>query len=227
MICRRDFLITTASTLLLPYQRVLAEIGQNTLGWQQFQDKMSRLAEATARGLTPLADTAQLGLDFLSQLDIHSDGFRKAVEQSFESGNRYWLWQRLFKQQHIKGGILNIENDQIVQLHDHPNAIGMVRIISGETEVWQYDLHHVDQGNALLKRVNHTVLKAGDMAVLTPDKGNIHALLANTPSCRMLDFFIPPYDQSQRHWYKPLHDDWKNQAEIICQQIAQHDYLSA
>lgn len=176
------------------------------------------------------------GLRHLQQLDIGDSQFQQALEGAYETGNRYWLWQRMIKQQNINGGILNINSGQLVQLHDHPGATGLLRIIEGEAEVWQFDA--VSQRRAgeveaaagdnqsieQLIRVSHAVLKAGDTAVLTPEKGNIHALRSVSKECRMLDFFIPPYQRNQRSWYEPLVDDWFDKERIACRRIPQDAY---
>ena len=141
------------------------------------------------------------------------------------------------------GGILNIDSEQLVQLHDHPGAIGMVRIISGEAEVWQFDevRHHgvdkkqaagaeqADAGQSIaeLVRVSHKILRPGDTAVLTPDRGNIHALRSVTKKCRMLDFFIPPYQRSQRNWFEPLAGNWSDMEKISCLKVPQNIYTMA
>jgi quercetin dioxygenase-like cupin family protein len=140
------------------------------------------------------------------------------------------MWQRLIKEKNLNGGILTIERDQLVQLHDHPGATGILRIISGETEVWQFDELTQKQntdGTAELALVSHEILKPGDMAVLNPESGNIHALRALSNECSMLDFFIPPYQRSQRSWYRPLDEDWFNRDKISCRKIPQDDYMDA
>ncbi len=210
---------------------------------------MTVLAEANANDSIDQQAVVESGMLYLKQLDIDLAEFKHAVEACYETGNRYWLWQRLINERNINGGILNINSDQIVQLHDHPGATGMVRIISGETEVWLFDevkagkgkqgntkesksenageQDGVEQGSVELVRVSHRVLRPGDMAVLTPEKGNIHALRAVSQPCSMLDFFIPPYQRSQRSWYEPFADDWFDKERIACRKIPQHAYTKA
>jgi len=205
-------------------------LDSKAISWKEFQAQMTTLAEA--RTTINQSTIIKRGLQYLRQLDLHSTDFKLAVKESYETGNRYWLWQRMIKENNINGGILNINSEQPVQLHDHPGAIGMVRIISGETEVWQFDIHKgnqiVNEENIVdLVRVSHSVLRAGDIAVLTPQKGNIHALRAISKQCRMLDFFIPPYQQSQRSWYEPLTNNWVDKKQISCRKIPQHTYSKA
>jgi hypothetical protein len=235
MVTRRELLLA-ATAALLP-AKVLAIAEQRTINWSEFQDQMTVLAASAANRDFDQRAVAERGMRYLNQLDIQSAEFKEAVDVSFETGNRYWLWQRMIKGQDINGGILNIDSGQLVQLHDHPGATGMVRIISGEVEAWQFDELTQDkekkgkgtdgQDITELTRVSHRILKAGDMAVLTPEKGNIHALRAVSKQCRMLDFFIPPYQRSQRSWYEPLAESWFNEERVACRKIPQHAYTDA
>jgi len=60
-----------------------------------------------------------------------------------------------------------------------------------------------------------------------PDKGNIHALKSVSKECRMLDFFIPPYERSERSWFEPLKKNWFAEETILCQKVSQHAYSKA
>lgn len=237
MISRRDFLLTTAIAALFSGRVSANSVQLNSrphekLGWSDFQDQMIALAKAEANAGLGEEALIERGVEYLKQLDIHSQDFKSAVDASYETGNRFWLWQRLIKRRNINGGILNVGNDQLVQLHDHPGATGLVRIISGETEVWQFDQvkekKKVSGENiATLSRVSHRILRTGDVAVLTPNKGNIHALKAVSKECRMLDFFIPPYERSQRSWYEPIASNWFDKKHIVCRKVSQNDFTMA
>jgi len=225
---RRHFLLAAIAATLFKNNAVANNsltTNDEKLNWSVFYKKMFVLA----KGNFSEDEIVKFGNKYLSQLDIHSDDFNSAVNDSYESGNRYWLWQRMIKSPKINGGILNIENNQMIQLHDHPGAIGLLRIISGETEVWQFDVIKEKQASngkniVHLERKSHKVLRPGDTAVLTSSKGNIHALKAVTKECRMLDFFIPPYQRSLRNWYIPTSDNWVNKESIVCRKISENDF---
>lgn len=232
MISRRQLLLTAASVMLLP-AKVMAGIGvQKKLSWPEFQEKMTELANAETPGVVDQKAVAQNAMKMLQQFDISSIEFSQAVEDSYETGNRYWLWQRLIKQRNLNGGILTIDENQLVPLHDHPGATGMVRIISGEAEVWLFDearekqaaQNKPEQGIVELVQVSRRVLRSGDTAILTPHRGNIHALKSLSKKCNMLDFFIPPYEKSQRNWFEPLTENWFDKERISCRKIPQHVY---
>ena len=104
----------------------------------------------------------------------------------------------------------------------------MVRVLTGEVEVWQFDRPVTaigePEGQAILERVTHRVMQPGDIAVLSPDSGNIHALRARSGTCSMLDYFIPPYERSNRIWYQPVDDNWHNMSRINCQCVSEDNF---
>lgn len=229
MISRRELLLATLSVLLtgkvMANSKLLADQTDQSVSWHEFESLITELAEENAAHKMSLTAMTKRGLKYLEQLDISRSDFKQAVNASYETGNRFWLWQRMIKAKNINGGILNISRNQMVQLHDHPGATGLVRIISGEAEVWQFDEmpakkasqnDEARESHVELFLVSHRILKPGDMAVLTPEKGNIHALISVTNECSMLDFFIPPYKQSQRSWYEPLEKQWFDKTKIAC-----------
>ena len=241
MISRRHFLLMTACALIadrgrasniLPDDGLSAGQREKTISWLEYRSQMTELANKYASSDISQQMIVDQGSRYLKQLDINSTDFENAVANAFESGNHYWLWQRLIKGRNINGGILNIHHHQAVPLHDHPGATGILRIISGKAEIWQFDEVNSSNKSAEvneveLQRVSYRILKAGDMAVLTPQQGNIHALRALTGRCRMLDFFIPPYDRSRRSWYEPLTKNWFDKAKVACRKISQDEFLPA
>lgn len=230
MISRRGFLLAGSVAVLLPRKLMANEGRQGMIDWAEFKTQMSLLADANANQRLDRKHLADRGLQYLSQLDISSAEYKQAVDDSYETGNRYWLWQRMIKQQNLNGGILTIDDSKMVQLHDHPGATGMVRITSGEAEVWLFDENRGSKakpGLVELTRVSRRILRSGDTAILTPETGNIHALRAISKECSMLDFFIPPYVKSQRSWFEPLDEDWFAKERFTCRKVPQHAYNKA
>ena len=229
MIDRRTFMLASLATALMPRAVTAGMRADKSLLWADFLDAMKQLASACAARAITQRDMAARGVQLLRQLDVTGSDFQEAVQSSYESGNRFWLWQRLTKESGIKGGILNIEQEQDVPLHDHPGATGMVRVLTGEVEVWQFDRPEsapsvVANGQAVLERVTHCVMRPGDIAMLSPDSGNIHALRARSKTCSMLDYFIPPYERSERTWFQPVDADWFGKMHITCRCIHENDF---
>jgi len=234
MYSRRNVLLSILGLSLLPHvSAVVAQGGivpGDSLVFRDFLKDLEALAVDAQAGKASEHDVVRRGLDVMQRLNVDEPSFAAVVTKSFESGNAFWLWQRLHKAPEINGGILTISPSRVVQLHDHPRAIGMVRILSGQAEVWQYDRLPSESSmgqNAVLERVSHKVLRPGDVAVLTPHTGNIHALHAKGGECRMLDFFVPPYVRSKRTWYEPIDHDWPNRELITCRAIKEHDFMGA
>jgi hypothetical protein len=226
---RREFI---AALIALTGNSLLArDLGAiqspSQLEWQTFVRKITSLANKAALSEITESEMIKQGLDYLHMLDVNSESFATAVNDAVETGNRYWLWQRLIKKTNINGGILNIDKQQNVQLHDHPGATGLLRIISGEAEVWQYDKVRTSNNTAELKQVSRRILRAGDTAVVTPQYGNIHGLRSVSSECRMLDFFIPPYQTQQRTWFEPISKHWQDESLISCRTISQQSYMKA
>jgi len=227
MLSRRELLLASIAALMCPHSTIANTVFREKFLWPEFRAEMAKLAETAAIKSPNQINMDGIGQQILKDLDITTSEFKQAVDASYETGNRYWLWQRMIKEPQLNGGILTIDNDHLVQLHNHPGATGIVRILSGEAEVWQFDeiTHH--NGVVELQRASHRILKAGDTAALTPDSGNIHALRSISKECRMLDFFIPPYKRSQRSWYVPLEQNWFEMEKISCNKISQQDYMDA
>lgn len=226
---RRDFLLAAVTGALIPMSASTNSANINRISWEVFKLNMYDLANTEANQNISQTLLVKRGMQTLKMLNINSESFKQAMENAYESGNHFWLWQRLIKDKNINGGVLNIDNGQIVPLHDHPGATGMVRVISGEVEVWQFDKPNTKNKSpdniCELKRVSHRILQAGDMTVLTPENGNIHALRSNSKTASMLDFFIPPYDKSQRSWYQPQLKNWFDKEIISCKKIPQDEYI--
>jgi hypothetical protein len=228
MIDRRTFMLTSLATVLMPRAVTAGTRADKSLSWTDYLTEMKQLASAYADKAITQGDMAARGVQLLQQLDIADNEFQAAVHASYESGNQFWLWQRLTKENGINGGILNIGQDQDVPLHDHPGATGMVRILSGEVEVWQFDRASMTTEPAdnriVLERVTHRIMQPGDTAMLSPDGGNIHALRACSKTCSMLDYFIPPYVRSERTWFQPVDADWFGKMHITCRCITENEF---
>jgi uncharacterized RmlC-like cupin family protein len=229
MLKRREFMLSSLAAALLPDAVVAAMHADKALSWTDYLDAMLKLASAHAdRGL-PQTEMAAQGIQLLQRLDTADPDFHEAVQSAYETGNRFWLWQRLTKASGINGGILTIEQDEDVPLHDHPGATGMLRMLTGEAELWQFDrpemtVNVASGTRAVIERVTHRILRPGDIALLSPEHGNIHALRARSKSCSMLDYFIPPYQRSERTWYQPADDNWHDALQVSCRCISENNF---
>ena len=224
MLDRRHFMLASLAGVLLPGALIAGVSQGRPLPWPEYLAEMKQLASAYANRTLTQDELAARGIQLMRQLDTTDPAFQEAINVAYESGNRFWLWQRLTRESAINGGILYIEQGHDVPLHDHPGATGMVRVLSGEVEVWQFDPTATTGDQVMLERVTHRVLRSGDIAMLSPDNGNIHALRARSQTCRMLDYFIPPYVRSERNWFLPVDGDWGERQRIRCLRIPEDDF---
>ncbi len=228
MMSRRNILagLVSAAALLASRASIAAGVLPDTvddkLEWDDCLARMKALANRFATGRIGQNDMERAGLRLISRLDINAASFERAVATSYESGNLFWLWQRMTKSVRMDGGILNIDDRQMIPLHDHPGATGMVRIISGEAEVWKLERVDADRGRpgkAQLEVLFRGILRPGDTATVTPENGNIHALRSVSKECRMLDFFIPPFDRASLLFFAPDDKNWFGKQQISCRAI--------
>jgi len=232
MLSRRKLLLAMLGSMcgigLLPRSLFASNIATAT-SWDSFVQGMQSLADNFDAEQLTQQQLIQQALGHMHALDIKSASFATAISEAYESGNEFWMWQRLLKKHNINGGILNIDRQRMVQLHDHPGATGVLRILSGEAEVWQYDrlTTVADSKISKLQLVSRRILRPGDTAVLTTQHGNIHALRCISAECRMLDFFIPPFQLQQRNWFEPLASNWQEQHQLMCRTISHHEYIHA
>ena len=230
---RREFLISSLMATIFSYEADASKsIGKTS--WRSFQARVNQLSKQIHDNEIDQQLLIKSSLKYLSQLDIDSKGFTHAIGNAYETGNQFWLWQRLMKTPYINGGILTIDQKNTVQAHDHPEATGMMRIISGEVEVWTFDearpaplrSNSEWQDVELITR-SHRILHKGDVAILQPDEGNIHALKSISKECRMLDIFIPPYRRNIRSWYKPVDTNWETQKTAFYKKLSQQNFNNA
>lgn len=77
-------------------------------------------------------------------------------------------------------------------VHDHPGMRVFSRVLFGRMEVDEYDVHSQRDDGLLVARRTTTAASAGDVRVLTPESGNIHAFRA-VDWTAVFDVAVPPY----------------------------------
>lgn len=101
-------------------------------------------------------------------------------------------------------------------MHDHPYMYGFIKCIHGSVNVTSYspvnqsDTQGPTAGTDLLHIYAHKESDmrlaevSGDVAVLRPEKGNIHSISAAGGPAAFIDFLIPPYNDGDRdcHYFK-------------------------
>ena len=119
-----------------------------------------------------------------------------------------WGWYPFVDETDIRIGLLEIHKDKPVPIHDHPGANGLLLVLGGTLRVDEY-LPRPMEGLNKIKIVElvlqqRTIFDTNDYALITPNDGNIHSLIAETDICLVLDILLTPYDETQRTWYMPM-----------------------
>lgn len=82
-------------------------------------------------------------------------------------------------------------------LHDHPNMLGIVHLLSGEISYTAYNITSYGPFSADFENCLNFTTQAPFCTVLTPAKANIHSITALTNSV-IFDVFMPNYIIPQR-----------------------------
>lgn len=85
----------------------------------------------------------------------------------------------------------------IMPLHNHPNMVGMLKVISGKLRADCYTQIPTDKENGLIVRAEEPKIldEASEAAVLYPDKCNFHELTAIDGPAAFFDILSPPYSE--------------------------------
>ncbi len=102
--------------------------------------------------------------------------------------------------------LLDFQEGERINPHDHPGMTGVIQCASGSIQVDNYDFFQKRQGRdtVLLKHTANESMKPGNVSSLTSKARNIHQLVANKPT-QLVDVFSPPYDPqraTKSSWYK-------------------------
>jgi len=99
-------------------------------------------------------------------------------------------------------GIFLIPKGNYLPLHNHPNMLVISKVIWGSVQISSYD-KQVKINNQLEKfnifQVNEkskVILNLNEISILTPDKNNIHEVIAYEDSA-FFDIILPSYDHCQ------------------------------
>lgn len=118
-----------------------------------------------------------------------------------------WDWYSYIDALDLNIGILKIYQNKPIPIHDHPNATGILMVLSGKLAIDEYQIENTYRlGNMNLAQLNVTAqycLGENDYTFITPDKGNLHGLAAASHVCYVLDIMLQPYAMQQRSWYLP------------------------
>jgi hypothetical protein len=132
------------------------------------------------------------------ELNTHQ-GYLDALESAARFApreRRPWGWHPLIDTPFLRVDLISLHRFFSIPLHDHPNAWGAQRIVSGKVRIRQYQFApDADQRHTLvsLGQVADRVLVKGENATFTPSFGNLHELESISPRCVVLSMMVNPY----------------------------------
>jgi hypothetical protein len=133
--------------------------------------------------------------------------YHRALERAFHfkpEDKRHWGWYPLIDTPFLRLGLIGLHRVFSIPLHDHPNAYGVVKVISGQVRAQQYQFAQItERDNTLvsLKRVSESVLSKGKSSVFTPSFRNLHDLESLSSRSVLLSMLVNPYRPQDRSWY--------------------------
>ena len=122
---------------------------------------------------------------------------------------RLWRNENLVHQTDLRAGLIKLAGGGELPLHDHPDCLGMVVLISGQLLVDRFDIddnRHINAANVCtLRRLCRQTQNPGEVAWILPSNGNIHGLqcIGEQP-CIFLDILISRNHFRPRSLFLPI-----------------------
>ena len=116
-----------------------------------------------------------------------------------------WHWKELINQKEYIAGILSLDANKQIPIHDHPGSSGLLFVLDGELELTEY--RQINSPTAVtveLEPDKTSTIKAYEFCSFGTSEGNIHSIKALRKDCIILDILITPYALHQRKWYLPI-----------------------
>ena len=179
-------------------------------------DNIGRLAQYFPADELPRAGNAERLraeleklLEGITSMPTFVAGFDKYRHQARKKCHP-WCWEILYLDSLVAAGLLCIDQDSPIPLHDHPGSIGIQMLLYGQLYLEQFDKQGAgckSKRTASLRRSHTRHLTLGDISCFSPREGNVHRLRSESPRSIQLCLLIHPYEESARAWYFPLATD--------------------
>ena len=157
-----------------------------------------------------LARFRQLRENMLAWILAQRTGKANSIQGTTWSG---WGWQPYLDNRDVRIGLLTLDKNIPIPIHDHPGAVGMLVVLEGTVQINHYQLLNTVESDrfktAQLQLLIEHEFSARQYAFILPNEGDIHSLESVTDSCVVLDMLLTPYDESQRRWYMPVVEEIK------------------
>jgi len=115
-----------------------------------------------------------------------------------------WGWYPLIDTPILRVGLISLCRVFSIPLHDHPNAYGVQKTLSGKMRIRQYQFapdSDRDRTLVSLERISDRVLIEGESSTFTPLFRNLHEMESGSSRCVVLSMMVNPYRSQDRSWY--------------------------
>lgn len=105
----------------------------------------------------------------------------------------------------VTASIFALKDGASLPMHDHPDMFGFIRCVYGSLKISSYtkilhsDTIHPGDSRVYVKQESEKLIDTSSQTmVLTPERGNIHEIIAVNGPAAFLDFLTPPYADVER-----------------------------
>uniref|UniRef100_H3B1P6 2-aminoethanethiol dioxygenase n=2 Tax=Latimeria chalumnae TaxID=7897 RepID=H3B1P6_LATCH len=143
-------------------------------------------------------------------------------------------------------GIFLLKSGTSIPLHDHPGMNGMLKVLYGKVKISCFDKldkpfdASIDQFSPTLLSFQKEALKrsifrsvgeyteASSPCILSPQKDNLHQIIAVDGPAAFMDILAPPYDSDDGrdcHYYKVVHPACEREEDNLQHLVQQEVWL--
>lgn len=123
-----------------------------------------------------------------------------------------WSWTGLIDNEYLRVGLLSLNEESTIPIHDHPGSSGLLLILEGHLRVQEYQCHAASMTQSQrriveMERVNRQLFGPGEYGAFSSTQGNIHSLQSFDRPCLILGLLLSPYRNEDRTWYMSLEEN--------------------
>lgn len=176
--------------------------GAGPIDWETFLVELHALTRAQHTDDWDEAAHVAAVRTLMAELDVTDARLQQALDRYTDRSKGFPQIRTVHRADDYSVAVLQFEPGESIALHNHPRMTGVILCLTGSVSIEAFDrLDGVTpDGDLRLRQVADLTLGPGDFATLTPDHGNIHALVA-TEWCELLDVFTPPYTPDRLEEY--------------------------
>lgn len=137
-----------------------------------------------------------------------------------QHADRGWSWAGLIDNEYLRVGLLSLNEESTIPIHDHPGSSGLLMILEGHLRIQEYRCHCASMSQSQrrmveIEQVNRQLFGPGEFGAFSPTQGNIHSLQSFEGPCLILNILMSPYRNEDRTWYMPLEENGLSETHFI------------